>query len=553
VVNLEDFKHTIRFYKPNDPYYYEVDNLPLEDLLHNDRALLQALTLAQTRVGGDGDIATKQYVQNTEGEFGRRISDVGDVSETERTNTKEVKDTLRVSPDGTEWVASQLNVEDMEDVSISDLQDGDVLGFLNGSTLTNVNAPVSSLESLADVEYVSPSPGDTLQYNANSETWQNRGCRREWIKSPINDKWYFLTEPADWDTQVARAYNADPDNPGVVKLATIRNKEENKWLKTFCGQRETFIGLMKVNGAWVWQSGEPVTYTDWRTGQPDNQTGEDKGTTCYYVDTIGIPASWDGYNSSQWNDRAPDRELPAILESPNRLYLSAPEAGNIGDDGDMFVKDKSVLQYREGKFEAVGMGSTGLMQFAAFFHGRVDEVILDPGHYLIWGGMTGTVPNNDNHRVLSFVMPSDKDIVGFGSYIKTGNVIDRLRFEPFDFYKATNMQEVKDLVTPIHKETNLITATKNSLSLGSAETNQDGGDYFWMNEHGAGASTWVQHNEQINYQFTNPRRQQVRFVMGDNPAHDGKAKRTDEYYGFMCFKIGDLYASKPSLRSPTDT
>ena len=33
----------IRWYKPNDPYYYEVDNLPLIDLLSNDKSLLAAI------------------------------------------------------------------------------------------------------------------------------------------------------------------------------------------------------------------------------------------------------------------------------------------------------------------------------------------------------------------------------------------------------------------------------------------------------------------------------------------------------------------------------
>jgi hypothetical protein len=548
VVNLEDFKHTIRFYKPNDPYYYEVDNLPLEDLLHNDRILLRALTLAQTKVGGDGDIATKQYVETTEGEFERRISDVGDVSETERTNTKIRKDTLRVSPDGTEWVASQLNVEDMEDVSISDLQDGDILGFSDSDTLTNIAPAADSLRALEDVEYVSPSPGDTLQYNANSETWQNRGCRREWIQNTANGKWYFLTEPADWDTQVERAFNADPDNPGAVTLATVRNQEENKWLRSFCGARETFIGLMKENGSWVWQSGESDTgYRDWRPGQPDNQAGEDKGTMCYLVDNI--PSNGNEFGNSQWNDRAPDVALPAILESPNRLYLSAPEAGNIGDDGDMFVEDNSILQYRNGNFEAVGVGSTGLMQFAAFFHGKVDEVILDPGHYLIWGGLTGETVDNDHHHVVSFVQKSSSAIASYGSTLTRGQVNSRLRFEPFDYFKATNIQEVDET---IYDENHLCAYENRILNMSDPETNFDAGDYFHQNEHGDGAQVWVQRNEQIMYKFTNPVRQQVRFVMGDNLSHAGFALRTSKFYGFMCFKIGDLYASKPALRSPTD-
>ena len=33
----------IRFYKETDPYYWEVDNLPLQDLLANDKELEEAI------------------------------------------------------------------------------------------------------------------------------------------------------------------------------------------------------------------------------------------------------------------------------------------------------------------------------------------------------------------------------------------------------------------------------------------------------------------------------------------------------------------------------
>ena len=42
----------IRFYLPSDPYYYKVDNLPLQDLLKNDRRLqTQIDELQQADVG----------------------------------------------------------------------------------------------------------------------------------------------------------------------------------------------------------------------------------------------------------------------------------------------------------------------------------------------------------------------------------------------------------------------------------------------------------------------------------------------------------------------
>lgn len=49
---MANIKQNIRFYQPNDPYYWEVDNLPLTDLLNNDIALQDRLRSLESRIGG---------------------------------------------------------------------------------------------------------------------------------------------------------------------------------------------------------------------------------------------------------------------------------------------------------------------------------------------------------------------------------------------------------------------------------------------------------------------------------------------------------------------
>ena len=72
----------IRFYQPNDPYYWEVDNLPLTDLLNNDIALeerIDALEDSLNDVGSSykGSFSTttlkdlKAYVEPSEGSPGQ--------------------------------------------------------------------------------------------------------------------------------------------------------------------------------------------------------------------------------------------------------------------------------------------------------------------------------------------------------------------------------------------------------------------------------------------------------------------------------------------------
>jgi len=55
-----DIKENIRFFKPNDPYYYEVDNLPLIDLLNNDKILRDEINFI---LAANNNFATEGYVQ----------------------------------------------------------------------------------------------------------------------------------------------------------------------------------------------------------------------------------------------------------------------------------------------------------------------------------------------------------------------------------------------------------------------------------------------------------------------------------------------------------
>jgi hypothetical protein len=51
---MANIKRNIRYYQPNDPYYWEVDNLPLADLLSNDVILQDRINSVETLIGGLG-------------------------------------------------------------------------------------------------------------------------------------------------------------------------------------------------------------------------------------------------------------------------------------------------------------------------------------------------------------------------------------------------------------------------------------------------------------------------------------------------------------------
>ena len=52
---MATINRAIRFYQPNDPYYWQVDNLPLTDLLDNDIILEERIGLLEDAVKGLGD------------------------------------------------------------------------------------------------------------------------------------------------------------------------------------------------------------------------------------------------------------------------------------------------------------------------------------------------------------------------------------------------------------------------------------------------------------------------------------------------------------------
>ena len=51
---MADIKRNIRFYQPNDPYYWEVDNLPLTDLLTNDTILEDRISRIEETLSDPG-------------------------------------------------------------------------------------------------------------------------------------------------------------------------------------------------------------------------------------------------------------------------------------------------------------------------------------------------------------------------------------------------------------------------------------------------------------------------------------------------------------------
>jgi hypothetical protein len=148
------------------------------------------------------------------------------------------------------------------------------------------------------------------------------------VVNPANGHCYYLLSQNTWSNAQAEAVSLGGH------LATIRNAHEDRWVySTFSGYGGAlWIGLTDRQQVFqfTWVSGEPVSYTNWSGGQPDNGTG---GIEFYaHIWPQGHT------HSGQWNDYAAGVDavlgvpLFGVAEiSPSatvRLSLSTPSNTN---------------------------------------------------------------------------------------------------------------------------------------------------------------------------------------------------------------------------------
>lgn len=139
------------------------------------------------------------------------------------------------------------------------------------------------------------------------------------IANPGNGHHYYLLASTTW-----KASEAEAERLGG-HLVTINDEAEHQWVwSTFSNwdgeARSLWIGLTdeSTEATFVWISGEPVTYTRWPSGEPNNLFDEDFGMIFAPTDPRA------GY----WNDMASDNACsPAchgVVEVGNGQPRSTP-------------------------------------------------------------------------------------------------------------------------------------------------------------------------------------------------------------------------------------
>ncbi|CAB9513789.1 lectin domain family 4 member M [Seminavis robusta] len=128
------------------------------------------------------------------------------------------------------------------------------------------------------------------QHSSSTEVWQIVGATLGSIPdpnrpvSPLKSRrsdaghYYQLFPSADY-AFAARTVSRLPTHCGGMRahLVTIGSQAENDFVQTFRQNQQVWIGLNDASseGTFQWVAGEPLTYTNWAPGEPDNSANAD--------------------------------------------------------------------------------------------------------------------------------------------------------------------------------------------------------------------------------------------------------------------------------------
>jgi len=145
------------------------------------------------------------------------------------------------------------------------------------------------------------------------------------LVNPANGHSYYLLYPTSWTNAQAQALQLGGN------LATINNAAENEWVRVNvlrCGNvdRRGWIGFydVEIEGTFQWVTGEPVTYTNWNAGEPNNANNTED-----FAEMLGSNGLWNDLPDA--GAAAGDWAVVEVSAAASVGDLNCDSAVNIGD------------------------------------------------------------------------------------------------------------------------------------------------------------------------------------------------------------------------------
>jgi lectin-like protein len=153
------------------------------------------------------------------------------------------------------------------------------------------------------------------------------------ITDPANGYTYYLLSPDTWSNSEAFAQTLGGN------LATVNSAAENQWISTtffpyissvspavalwigyYDPSQDTGGGTHASN--FVWVSGEPVTYTDWYPGEPDNLGGIEF-YTAVRGPANGLPYTWNDLPNNGGGNAGITYGVVEVVPEPSNYALAS--------------------------------------------------------------------------------------------------------------------------------------------------------------------------------------------------------------------------------------
>jgi hypothetical protein len=199
-------------------------------------------------------------------------------------------------------------------------------------------------------------PGDFPCLEDSTCDEESDSCESEsWFYNPCTGNSYRLTsEEQTWDAAESEAIEAGGN------LATVNDSEEDEWLlETFTSPELPSLwnglhqlpGSAEPGGGWVWSSDQPVTFTNWGPGEPndDHSWNED---ACEF-------------RAGGWNDVSRSADpWPGIIER------SGPPPADCNGNG---AGDDLEIVACEGQPSCGDCNNNGVLDECDIAHGLSDD------------------------------------------------------------------------------------------------------------------------------------------------------------------------------------